>query len=69
MPSQFILGWAATAVFWVFAAAGASRAPALHVPKVAIEGGRQLAIRSFDCIAAAVVIMIVRVLTGGVMLH
>jgi hypothetical protein len=62
MPAQFIVGWIATSLFWLFAAAGAYVAPEYST------GGGNLQRRPFEYVAAAVVLAAVRILVVGISL-
>jgi hypothetical protein len=62
MPAQFIVGWIATSLFWLFAAAGAYAAPEYST------GGGNLQRRPFEYVAAAVVLAAVRILVVGISL-
>ena len=62
MPPAFIQGWIASSSFWVFAAVGVivaqKRAPA--------DKACDMSIQAIDLIAAAAVVVVVRVLTHGI---
>ncbi|HSP67907.1 MAG TPA: hypothetical protein VLN48_09280 [Bryobacteraceae bacterium] len=62
LPPQFIAGWMATSLFWIFAAGGAMTAA-----KYATSGG-DLRTRPFEYVAAVAVLAAVRLLTAGVRL-
>jgi len=64
MPRAFIQDWIASSSFWVFAAVGvvAARKPATAAKR------RDLPVQAIDLVAAAVVLVVVRVLTRGITL-
>jgi len=61
MPSQFIAGWIATSLFWLFAVGGGTLASEYAT-------GGDLHIRPFEYVAAVVVLAVIRLLTSGVRL-
>jgi hypothetical protein len=62
LPAQFIVGWLTTALFWLFAAAGA------YVASEYATGGGNLQTRPLEYVAAAVALAVVRVLVVGISL-
>jgi len=61
LPPQFIAGWIATSLFWLFAAGGGMLASEYAT-------GGDLQIRPFEYVAAVIVLAVVRLLTAGVRL-
>ena len=61
LPPQFIAGWIATSVFWLFAAGGAMVASQYAT-------GGDLQTRPFEYVSAVTVLAVVRLLTGGIRL-
>jgi len=62
MPAQFVVDWIATALFWLFAAAGA------YVASEYSSSGGNLQTRPLEYVAAAVVLAVVRILVVGISL-
>jgi len=59
LPVQFMAGWLATSLFWLFAAGGASLASEYAT------GGGNLRTRPVEYLAAAVALAAVRILVAG----